>query len=143
MAYDRNLGDSVKITILASGFSISVDGHQSHETGSGAKKVEFSKNESEDSERENADRLAMEYGKESVDRINAEKARARYIVLKPSQMDDDRFIDAFEKSPTYNREKKTSDDIKAIGATGTAPVETVREQTPFRPATPDTTIKFK
>lgn len=143
MAYDRDLGDSVKITILASGFAISVDGHQSHETGSGAKKVEFSKTGSDDSERENADRLAMEYGKESVDRINIEKARARYIVLKPSQMDDDRFIDAFEKSPTYNREKKTSDDIKAIEATTVAPTETTQQSAAARPTTPDTTIKFK
>ena len=30
-------------------------------------------------------------------------------------MDDERSIEAIEKSPTYNRDKKTSDEIKEMG----------------------------
>ena len=47
--------------------------------------------------------------------MQGDKAKARYIVLTPSQMDDERSIEAIEKSPTYNRDKKTSDEIKEMG----------------------------
>ncbi|THG50759.1 MULTISPECIES: cell division protein FtsZ [Muribaculum] len=143
MAYDRDLGDTVKITILASGFSISVDDAHSHDIGSGAHKLVFANKNTEISERESTDKLRGEYGDEAVNRFNAEKAKARYIVLKPSQMDDDKFIDAFEKSPTYNREKKTADEIKAIGQTGQAAVSETTACQQQRQPNSDTTIKFK
>ncbi|MCM1021310.1 MAG: cell division protein FtsZ [Muribaculum sp.] len=140
MAHDNNLGDTVKITILASGFSVSFDDNHSRETGSGSRVVEFKKTEPEVTEIENEIRLRQEYGDESVTRILGEKAKARYIVLNPNQFDDDRFIDAFEKSPTFNREKKMADEIKAMGSTPNAQPSTPNPQRPS--STTDTTIKF-
>ena len=145
MAYDRNLGDSVKITILASGFDVSVDTHRSQSPGKDSRDtvVKFGmKDKPYADASENDKRLRDEYGADSVNKFNAEKAKARYIVLTPSQMDDDRFIDAFEKSPTYNREKKTADEIKAIGAKPKQSGEQQQPQPVQRPLNNDTTIRF-
>ena len=69
----------------------------------------------EEPERGNIDLLIGEYGQEAVKKMKESRAKIGYIILQPSQMDDDSFIDAFEKSPTYNREKRVADEIKELG----------------------------
>ena len=76
------------------------------------------------------DRLAEEYGKETVTRNIQEKARARYVVLEPSQFDDDKVIDMLEKSPTFNRDTKFRTEIKEMAKTTAA----AEEQAPRRQA---------
>ncbi|QCD36829.1 cell division protein FtsZ [Muribaculum gordoncarteri] len=111
-SYDRTLGDKVKITILAAGFDVTID--ESKSRGTRSRVVNFNRNKKEE-EHDATQRLGDEYGKEAVLRMQGDKAKARYIVLTPSQMDDERSIEAIEKSPTYNRDKKTSDEIKEMG----------------------------
>ncbi len=106
-AYDHSLGDRIKITILAAGFELSVKDGSGKDTT-----VHFGPNHRP--EKQAAQIIGEEYGQSAVIKMQAEAAKARYIVLQPSQMDDDRFIDAIEKSPTFNRDKKTSDQIKEI-----------------------------
>ena len=116
MAKDPSLGNKIKITILAAGFEVSIDTFKSHEEGSGGKKVSFGYNKKkEEPERGNIDLLIGEYGQEAVKKMKESRAKIGYIILQPSQMDDDSFIDAFEKSPTYNREKRVADEIKELG----------------------------
>ncbi len=116
-SYDRTLGDKVKITILAAGFDVTID--ESKSRGTRSRVVNFNRNKKEE-EHDATQRLGDEYGKEAVLRMQGDKARARYIVLTPSQMDDERSIEAIEKSPTYNRDKKTSDEIKEMGKSSSA-----------------------
>lgn len=116
-SYDRTLGDKVKITILAAGFDVTID--ESKSRGTRSRVVNFNRNKKEE-EHDATQRLGDEYGKEAVLRMQGDKAKARYIVLTPSQMDDERSIEAIEKSPTYNRDKKTSDEIKEMGKSSSA-----------------------
>lgn len=129
MAYEPSLGDKVKITILAAGFAVTVDDNASRAKGSGGRMVSFGK-EKEAKEAIDSSRIVEEYGKAVIGRMAVEKARARYIVLQPSQMDDDRFIDAFEKSPTFNREKKNADEIKRMGTNASASATASASQHP-------------
>ncbi len=110
MAKDPTLGNKIKITILAAGFNVSIDTFSKPDT-----KVSFGRNKKEEQKQDNIDKLIDEYGSEAVKKIKENRAKIGYIILQPAQMDDDSFIEAFEKSPTYNREKKVADEIKEIG----------------------------
>ena len=56
-------------------------------------------------------------------------------MLQPNQMDDDHFIEAFEKSPAFNRDKKVADEIKSIGrASATPTAESNSQHTDNKPA---------
>ncbi len=146
MAKDPTLGNKIKITILAAGFDVSIDTFKSHNEGSGAKKLTFGSNKkkAEEPERGNIDLLAEEYGMEAVKKIKENRAKIGYIILQPSQMDDDAFIDAFEKSPTYNREKKVADEIKEIGKQSMPkdPLSSMHNRTPGANGNGGTIISF-
>ncbi len=120
MSYDDSLENRVKMTILAAGFDITVDDAKSRKEGHGGKILSFAK-ERETQHIENTDILAKEYGQEAVLRMKEQKAKARVIVLTPSQMDDDRFIDAFEKSPAFNRDQRATNEIREIGRVAVNP----------------------
>ena len=61
-------------------------------------------------------RIENEYGSERLDGIKSNVDRTRYVVLKPSQLEDIALIDKLERAPAYNRDKRTSDEIKSMGA---------------------------
>ncbi len=100
------LEERVKITILAAGFD------SSDEESKPSRTVHFGGKK--DAAEDNSD-IARDYGTKALDLVKDSKGKARYIVMLPNQMDDDRFIEAFEKSPTFNREKKVAEEIKNIG----------------------------
>ena len=95
---DDTLGDKVKITILASGFDISL----SNETVYKPKPRIFGKPKQEPTETDDS-RISEEYGREKVAERNRKKASANYILLTPQQMDNDTLINFIEKTPTYRR----------------------------------------
>ena len=64
-------------------------------------------------------RIENEYGSERLEGIKSNVDRTRYVVLKPSQLEDIALIDKLERAPAYNRDKRTSDEIKSMDtATG-------------------------
>ena len=112
VAYDENLGDQVKITILASGFDVTIreeetevrtDSHKSTSRPLPPKpKINTEKKE------DVASRIAREYG----------DSRTAYIVLTHDQMDDDAVIEVLEKSPAYNRDRKILDAVNHKSSSG-------------------------
>lgn len=119
-AYDKSLGDKVKITILAAGFQLSV------ENGKKPTTVSFGKGKKQDPIDEID--ITKDYGQEAANKIRDDKVKSRFIVLTPSQMDDDMFIDALEKSPTFNRDKKVSTEIKSLGKSAPQPASAQAEE---------------
>ena len=119
-AYDKSLGDKVKITILAAGFQLSV------ENGKKPTTVSFGKGKKQDPIDEID--ITKDYGQEAANKIRDDKVKSRFIVLTPSQMDDDMFIDALEKSPTFNRDKKVSTEIKSLGKSAPQPASAQTEE---------------
>ncbi|MDE7396462.1 MAG: cell division FtsZ family protein [Muribaculum sp.] len=148
MAFDRTLGDTIKITILASGFDVTVDTLASKRKGSGGEVISFGPEKTADhrtSEQEShdRDRLREFYGDDAIDQMNKDKAKARYIVMQPYQMDDDSFIDALEKSPAFNRERTTAENIRNTGTRPESIRRTSVESESPRQTTSDDNAGFK
>ena len=96
---DDTLGDKVKITILASGFEISL----SNETTYRPKPRIFGRPKQEPVAAVDDSRISEEYGKEKVEERKRQKVSANYILLTPQQMDNDTLINFIEKTPTFRR----------------------------------------
>lgn len=113
---DNTLGDQVKITILASGFDVTIRDEEdmiltptkSNPTSPTPPKPQESKPSKSNpvGSSNSQDRLALEYGTK-LDTLNKS-----YIVLSQMQMDDDSVIELLESNPTFNRDKRIVEGIK-------------------------------
>lgn len=110
LAVDRNLGDKVKVTILATGFGIEdVDGMGSH----------FHKHSIEDAERkakedekaaEREERRGRFYGKDGNN--TQYKRRPHIFLFRPEDLDNEDIIIAVENTPTSKRTRQQLEDIR-------------------------------
>ena len=109
-AHDRTLEDGqIKITVLAAGFNVSLEGEVESSASMVAPRREPVMSHSSISD---AERLRKEYGEEAIIKQELAQNRARYIVLTPDEMDDDDVIDMIEKTPTYRRKPDFRNQIK-------------------------------
>lgn len=100
-AYDESLGDSVKITLLASGFEVK------DFTG---EKVDRMVSEEEEAKRQAEDEVI---GRSYTGLIEGEEKARRHnvYIFTPDTLDDDNVIYAVEESPTYNRNRTKLGEI--------------------------------
>ena len=111
------MGDRVKITVLASGFDVTLrEGNDPKEKDK--EKIVFENNARKEEEKqkheESAERIAEVYGSDKVIKQRRNTARMKYAVLTPSQLDDHEVIAMIESVPTYNREPRFNDELKKI-----------------------------
>lgn len=113
---DPTMGDRVKITVLASGFDVTLV-----EKGPGREKGIVFEGVSEEQKQEEKlrkevsnERIAEVYGTDKLSKQKRTTARLKYAVLKPSQFDDHEIIALIESVPTYNRDPRFNDELKAI-----------------------------
>ncbi|MCM1109850.1 MAG: cell division protein FtsZ [Clostridium sp.] len=133
LGFDDELGDRVKITILAAGFdaSVSIDrnlspnpgafagGHKTSPAAAADKQPSAPKKKEPDHTPVPDDvrqRLHDDYGTDLFEGMGT-----RYAVLQPDQLDDDSVIDKIEHNPTYNRDKRTVDEINRQADQRTTP----------------------
>ena len=111
MAFDSTLEDQIKVTVLASGFNVSLEGEASVNTPT---QYTQAKREPVAAEPGIAatKRLEDEYGVQAINDLTLKQNSARYFVLTPDQMDDDDIIDLLEKNPTFGREKDFRNQIR-------------------------------
>ena len=107
VSYDETLGSKVRITILASGFSVTITDDKEFRTQP-AESTETSAQTTTDE----VQRIAEEYGSDKVNAQRQQQARARYIILTPDQFDKEDVLAIFERYPTYNRDSKVKDLIR-------------------------------
>lgn len=124
---DNSLGSKVKITVLASGFDISLGNDIKFQN---PKRKKFMGKKEEEQPETNAMRLQDAYGAEKVAEISREKARANYILLTPEQMDNDLLINFIERTPTYKRgsDMKFREEWRALTASLAESSATVPER---------------
>ncbi len=110
--FDEDLGNKVKVTILAAGFDVTIReevddeinaAHASKETQIPAKASVPEQNVTADGGM--SSRITKEYG--SV----VDKYHNGYITLTPAQLDDESVIEILERYPAYNRDKRVVDDL--------------------------------
>ncbi|MCI9043205.1 MAG: cell division protein FtsZ [Muribaculaceae bacterium] len=117
VAFDDNLGEKVRITILAAGFEVTIREDEDAEMAAqkrgnagprgplkwGAAPAEPVVTGHNGPSR-GADKIAEEYGGEKVANL-----RFNYITLTPEQMADDAALESFESTPTFTRDRKSAE----------------------------------
>ena len=116
IAFDESLGNKVKISVLASGFDVTIrEGNGNkivYSAGTAASNTPAEKTSETPEQEPDSERLVKEYGKDKIAERQRAADRMRYIVLTPEQMDDDQVLMALENSPAYKRDPKTAEQIR-------------------------------
>ena len=108
-AVDDSLAEEVKVTILATGFSItSVPGIQ-EQRAEETKAEELQRKIMEDAQREQEQKdkelIEKYYGKAGLESLAAHNYRLEPFVLTVEELDDDKVLEALEKNPVFKRER--------------------------------------
>ena len=116
---DPSLGDKVKITVLASGFDVTLrEGEEDKPGGKG--KIIVMGNNGEDDKKAQAqkqeERVAIEeyYGGDRLTKQARDADKLRYAVLTPSMFDDYEIIARLERTPAYNRPTNFNETLKKL-----------------------------
>ncbi len=121
---DPSLGDKVKITVLASGFDVTIsEGDDRNKIVIRDEKptIEVAKKQQNDQ-----NEIAQVYGAEKVKQQQQLAARLKYAVLKPSQFDDHEVIALLERVPINKRGPRFIEDLdKITGQQNTKPRPTL------------------
>ena len=144
IADNPELGDKLKVTILASGFDLTlIEGQKSKdETANKTENVvifgEGHENIAAKAEREKEmDRQIAEiYGMEKLQQQVRDANRAKYAVLDPSQYDNHEVVALLERIPTFTRDPQYLDEIRRI-STGKETRGQQQPSSPSRPAAAD------
>lgn len=124
-SFDESLGDSVKVTVLAAGFDVTIVDEEDElraqrgekESGSrfpfGGWHPHTKPEPVAKTTQDDQTRIINEYGDKT--RGMSYNDRGAYVVLAPHQLDDDEVCNALEQSPAYKRSKTDAEAIKAMG----------------------------
>ncbi|SCD19346.1 Cell division protein FtsZ [Proteiniphilum saccharofermentans] len=107
-AVEESLDEEVKVTLLATGFSItSVPGIEEHEQEkSRAEQIQQQIEKDAKLEQEKKDKELIEkyYGKTGLKTLTSVNYRLEPFVLTIDELDDDKVLEALEKTPVFKRE---------------------------------------
>ena len=113
---DPSMGDKVKITVLASGFDVTI-----HEGGKDGPIVMQNTDEPvrktpEATQQEHKEdvQIAQVYGQGKLRQQRREALRLKYAVLKPGQFDDHEVIALVERTPAHNRAPHFNESLRAL-----------------------------
>lgn len=133
LSNDPELGDKIKVTILATGFGVKVEDGKMNITDQKAINAAAirEKREKEAAEQNLIDQY---YGND----VNGEKRfKPRCFIFSEEDLDNDNLISAVETTPTYKRSKLQYDELKKQSKGDTATEAATPKQTPITG-----TIKF-
>lgn len=124
IADNPELGNAVKVTILASGFDVTLRDEPESQTiklRSGADDAEnlgddapdfvFTEPEQDTPEKTASQVMADFYGSDITKGLQMDRLKMRCLVLTPEEFDDDDVISHLEKRPTVSRDSRANDEI--------------------------------
>lgn len=114
---DTSLGDKVKITILASGFAMTIRESMDDETGHGPISFGGENRKNQDAAQDSDQtkkKIEEVYGPDAMKKKNTTTAKVKYAVLSPEQFDNDDVILLLEKTPAFNRDQKFKEKLKSF-----------------------------
>ena len=122
IADNPELGEKIKITVLAAGFDVTlVDKEKGgdggvvvfrNEDNPAPKSVDTVRKERQ--KEEDQIRIAEMYGHEKMATQMKIANKVKYAVLLPSQFDDMEVISMLERTPAYNRDPRFNSDLKQL-----------------------------
>ncbi|HHU25827.1 MAG TPA: cell division protein FtsZ [Bacteroidales bacterium] len=108
-AVDNSMGEEVKVTILATGFSItSVPGIEEQwalESEEEKKERQAEEEARREQEKKEKELIEKYYGKAGLESLEAHNYRQEPFVLTLEELDDDKILEALEKTPVFKRER--------------------------------------
>lgn len=123
IADDPEMGDRVKITVLASGFDVTIferGGDNGEDKKNNKEQIVFVNEKAHEEElkqkEESTERIADMYGSDKVIKQRRNAAKMKYAVLKPSQFDDHDVIARIESVPTYHRDSRFNNELSRISS---------------------------
>ncbi len=118
------LGDKVKITVLASGFDVTISDGTELPAENGERKkvilmneVDAGSNEApkiDTKKIEAISDMAAVYGHDTIKKHNRDAIKQKYAVLTPEQFDDYEVIALLEREPAYNRAPDFNERLRHI-----------------------------
>ena len=137
-AVDNTLGSKVKMTILATGFTMDdipqiADKHKAEAQQMTEEELRREEERIEQQRREQ--KLLEKYYGNAVQSTSRFSTRSRATILTEEELDDDMFITILEENPTYNRDPKIV--VRARSKVGSEePKTTTVTQSAAQPAAP-------
>ena len=122
IADNPEMGDSVKVTVLASGFDVTLmdSGESSRSSRHSDEPWVFHADDSEkEVEKSHAadatkELMAEMYGADKLAQQSRDAAKLKYAVLTPEQFDNHDIIAMLERTPTFNRHPRFNEELKKI-----------------------------
>lgn len=109
---DPSLGDKVKVTVLASGFDVTIrEGENTIKINNDTvapEPMSLKKQKVDD------EQIAQVYGPEKLLKKKREADKLKYVVLKPSQFDDHEVIALIERNPAFNRPARFNEELARL-----------------------------
>ena len=129
LALDPELGDKVKVTVLATGFGIEdvdgMGGHLKKHTEEEANRIAME----EEKRAEREERRGRYYGKDGNN--TQYKRRPHIFLFRPEDLDNEDIILAVENTPTYKRTRQMLEEIRNQAA-GNQPAEKREDAEPVQ-----------
>lgn len=116
---DPSMGDKMKVTVLASGFDITIrKNDQRAKEGNKEQTIVFenptTREEEKQLKEQSITRIAEVYGSDKVKQQRRNTARLKFAVLTPDQLDDHEVIALIESVPATNRDPRFHEELKKI-----------------------------
>ena len=127
LSTDPDLGNKVKVTLLATGFGIKdVEGMSEH-IGKHAQEEAIARAQKEEKDAERLERMKTYYGDGSF--TAKYKHSPKIYLFKPEDLDNEDVISIVENNPTFRRSSQQLKEIQAI-STGTGDKVDTSSDTP-------------
>lgn len=110
LSFDPELGDKVKVTVLATGFGLRNIYEQQNKLDRYHDLSADERAQQEEAARKQEERRRQYYGSDSTPRY---KRRPAIYLFSLDDLDNDDIISSIEQSPTYSRTRKVVEDLKA------------------------------
>lgn len=118
--YDESLGNKVKLTVLASGFDVTIKENDRHEPEMILTRERAGAADTPEAPAIDIKKIGDIYGEDKIGETVRTQDRQRYIILDDESLDNDEMIERFEKTPAFNRDRRMAMNLKTPPATPTS-----------------------
>ncbi len=115
--YDESLGNKVKLTVLASGFDVTIKENDRHEPEMILTRERAGAADTPEAPAIDIKKIGDIYGEDKIGETVRTQDRQRYIILDDESLDNDEMIERFEKTPAFNRDRRMAMNLKTPPAT--------------------------
>ena len=115
--YDESLGNKVKLTVLASGFDVTIKENDRHEPEMILTRERAGAADTPEAPAIDIQKIGDIYGEDKIGATVRTQDRQRYIILDDESLDNDEMIERFEKTPAFNRDRRMAMNLKTPPAT--------------------------